>query len=643
MVLIFYTKAITNYSYDIIINEQYVIEVIPMDKLFAKVKKYKNLSISFKLLASTAFLILFSVFLVSFLSYIQYTRDFKEQSANKVQQIIEQASLNIDTYMDDLFRLSVSPFYYDNIIDSLEQNLKHSEMLQLDKTRFIEGFLDQMMIIPRNDILRVMILSDDVYMSERIRTGIDASTDFHNFDWYKKAIVTRGPVFVPAHLEQIVKYPKHTVFSVVNVLRSTRNTEKILGVIKVDANFSGVEAICNKVNMGNEGGMFIIDGSDNIIYSSVSNIPYVDFFNKIKTSGKSYITVNNNRKSYLLNSTTIPRSNWTLVAVNSLNEINKNARHTRNNAFIMSIICSALAILVLTIFIKWFLKPLLSLVKLMQEIQNGNLTVKFDVTHNDEIGYIGSSFNNMVDKINNMLLENTKLVKEVYEAKYLQKEAQINTLFNQIRPHFIYNTLNMISMLIQCGRYEKAVDNINKLSSILRGMANLDKDVSVKYEIELLEAYLGIQASRYDGRLQYKIEIEESLYSYKIPALILQPAVENAVIHGCEAVRDKTLIRIYSMEDKTALLFIIEDNGVGMDAISLKELNDKINNNVITGGNILDSRNKSSGIGLVNINRRIKIRYGQDYGLKIDSNQGLGTKVTIMLPKIPQEGEDYNV
>lgn len=610
-----------------------------------KFKKYRDWSIKFKLLTISTLLILGSVFLVSLFSYIQYTRDFKEQSASRIQQIIEQVSLNIDTYIDDLFRLSVSPYFNNTVMAALEDNINGSEMEQLNKSRLIEGFLDEMMIIPRKDIIRVFILTDNIYSGSRIQTSIDDKFDFHNFDWYREALKTREPVFVPAHLEQIVKNPKFKVFSVVEQIRSARNTDKILGVIKVDANYSGIQAICNKVNMGKEGSLYIIDENKNIIYSSAGGADsldanYTGLNEKIKSSREAYFTTEIGKRPFLVNSIKMERPNWTVVAVNSVNELNKRASYTRNIAFLMAFICSFFAILIFVIFIKRFSNPLLAIVKLMKEVQHGNLSVKFRNTGNDEIGYLGSSFNTMVSKISEVIEQNTNLVKEVYEAKFLQKEAQINALYSQIRPHFIYNTLNMISLMVQCGKYEKAIDNINKLSSILRSMANLDKDTILQSEIDLLNSYLSIQGNRYDGRLEYSIDIDKSFYSYTIPALIFQPVAENAVIHGCEIKKDKTLIKIYNTEEDDCIVFNIEDNGKGMEPETLIKLQAKVDGLGSADTDNVEFPGSRSGIGLVNVNKRIKIRFGQKYGLKIYSTAGHGTCVKIILPKHPPKGGD---
>lgn len=588
-------------------------------------------------------LIILSVAFISFLSYLQYTSDLKEQFSNKNSQITGLVSLNVDTYLDDLFRLSLSPYYNDAVMDALDKRIYGDDIKYLERLRIVENFLDEMMIIPRNDILRVMIFTDEIYSSERIPMALNSKVNYKSFDWYKKVMQLQKPIFIPAQLDQMVKHPKNKVFSVVNILRSTRNTDRIIGVIKVDATYSGIESICSKINMGKDGGIYIIDGNNQIIYSNVKNLPFVAFYNNVKSS-KKYVIQKYKNKSYLTNYTKIPRANWTIVSVSSLDEIYSAAAQTRNNAFVLAIICSVLALIILVILAKWLLEPFLYTIGLMKEVEKGDFKVSFPEIQDDEVGYLDASLNRMLSTINEMMDKNTELVKEVYESKYLQKEAHLKTLYNQIRPHFIYNSLNMISILIQSGRHDKAVDNINKLSSILRCMANCDKNVTLEYELNILEAYLGIQVSRYEGRLEYNIDVNKDLYSSLIPALILQPIVENSVIHGCENRREKTIIKIWSDENSSRIIINIEDNCQGMDEAELEKLKCKLDPNSTLNEEISSQTNgtsTSTGIGLYNVNRRIKIKYGNEYGLTIESIKNKGTIVRITIPKDFKEVSTY--
>lgn len=282
----------------------------------------------------------------------------------------------------------------------------------------------------------------------------------------------------------------------------------------------------------------------------------------------------------------------------------------------------------------------------MREVEQGNLQVSFPTHRNDEMGYLGTSFNGLVTRVNEMLQENTQLVKQVYETDLLQKEAQVQALHNQIRPHFLFNTLNMISMQMQTGKQDKAIDHLHKLSSMLRSMTRMDKDIPLEKELDLLKAYLSIQSSRYEGRLEYGLKIDPDLYGMPIPALLFQPVVENAVIHGCEAKREKTSILISG--EKTArgeVLFTIRDSGQGMSPETLQKLRGKLeqvhSEHPSAGDPDADGIRAGTGIGLLNVNKRIKLKYGSGYGIKVDSMQGQGTAVYVLYPKLDSEGATW--
>lgn len=598
---------------------------------------------SLKLFISTALITLLSILLISFFSFNKYSTSIMKQSSEKVQQIVDMTGLNIQTYLDDLYRLSLSPYYNQNVMDSLEENIDDSDLQILYKTRTIEDFLEQILIIPRNDILRVFILTDKIYKGERIPSTITRDLDFNDFDWYQDALSKTKPIFISAHLEEIIETPKNIVLSIVSSLKSTKNTDQSLGVIKVDANFSGISDICNKVNFGKGGGVFIIDSNNKTIFSNVpslNNIECAEIYNESKINSDVCNIITHNKKDYLINYANIEYANWTIVGVTSLATINNKIINVRNSAFVVAFICFLFAILVILFYLNMYLRPLNKIVHNIHKIREGNLSVVFNVDSNDELGYLSTSLNEMVSELRNMFHENNILVHQIYEAQYLQKEAQIHSLFSQIQPHFIYNTLNMISMLVQSNNLEQAVTNINKLSIILRGLTHLDKEIPVSTELDLLDAYLTIQKNRYIDRLDYVINVDSSYNDYIIPSLLLQPIVENSVIHGCEAKKDTTSINISSCTQDNNIAFIIEDNGVGMNKKTLEKIRTKLSlEKEITSEFNLSK--KGNGIALINVNKRIKIKYGNKYGLFVDSEEGVGTTVKVILPKTPIEEVSY--
>lgn len=592
--------------------------------------RYRDWSIKTKLLLMTGMLILGSVFLESYLSYVQYTKDFENQSSQRVQQIIEQVSLNIDTYLDDLYRLTLFPYRNAAVMASLEDAPPATELGQLEKRRLIEGFLDDMMIYPRKDILRISIMTDQIYSSARLPTKIVPDDKPETYTWYKRALKTQEYIFVPNYMQPNAN-EKVSVFSIVKQLRSISNTQKIIGVIKADANYEGIVAICDKAKMTQNGGLYLLDDRNLSIYSTNSRFQTLAAANTGVTGSRIV-------DGYLVNTASIPKLGWKVVSVNSVSEMNQHALKTRNMAFIFAVASCLFALLVLVLIIRRFVRPLLAIVRLMKEVENGHLDLRFQSMRRDEIGYLGFAFNRLVSKISDMLSANTELVKEVYETKLLQKEAQISALHSQIRPHFLFNTLNLISLSMQSGKVEQAIDHINRLSSIMRSMTQGDKDVTLQREIDLLHAYLGIQCSRYDGRLAYSVDIEPSLHAMRIPSFMIQPIVENSIHHSCEKRKEKTTVSIRSERNGSVLKLIVEDDGVGMDENALARLQAKVS--AMDDSEIASpaaspagaGTSSHNGIGLVNVNKRIKAKYGSDYGLSIHSALGKGTMVIITLP-----------
>ena len=603
-------------------------------------KWYRDWSIKRKLLVIMSLLILLSVTLVSVLSYNRYSDYFTEQTKQQTQQIVEQISINVNTYLDELFRLSLAPYYNNSIMSELETPAEN-DLEKLDKQRKIENFLGSVMILPREDILRVYILTkNDVYSNIKTPYDMDNYLNYTKSEWYRQAISTQDQIFLPVRSEKVFGNNKTQIFSVVQGLRSKKDSSKVLGVIKVDANYAGIKTICDKVQLKADSALFIIDNKKNVVYQN-SRFKSGKLGNDIydaalAINGSNVSDIHGER--YVINTSMLKSTSWKVVAVHSYSQLNQYFLQTRNVAFLMALVCSALAVFVLILFAHSFLNPLFHIVNRMKQVQNGDLTVQVPVKSNDEIGYLTKSFNTMVSRIQTMMLKNTQLVKEVYEMQYLQKEAQYNVLCSQIKPHFLYNTLNTISLLIKCGEQNQAVRDIEQLSFFLRGVMNTDKEIPLSSELKIVDSYLGLQKSRYGDKLSYEIDIPECFMCYRIPALTLQPIVENAVIHGCEFKRGSSMIKVDCTTENDSLMIHVADNGNGMDSAQLEELNHSFHEPPSDKQTEEDDIFTES-IGLINVNSRLQLKFGTKYGLSIVSKIGEGTCVSLHLPQHPEEGD----
>jgi two-component system sensor histidine kinase YesM len=267
-------------------------------------------------------------------------------------------------------------------------------------------------------------------------------------------------------------------------------------------------------------------------------------------------------------------------------------------------------------------EPIGKLADKAQSLGSGDFSLIPVETETKELKMLDDGFNEMVTKINNLI------AKQIEDQKTL-RHAELELLQAQINPHFLYNTLDSIVILAESDRTEDAVKMVTSLSVFFRNSLSKGHDIiSLRTERDQVSSYLAIQAVRYSDILDYEINIPEEFLLFLTPKLILQPLVENALYHGIKNKRGPGKIIITGEQSGDDLLLKVSDNGVGMTAEQLRALQ--------TG--VYEDRH--TGLGLVNVHKRIKLYCGEGYGLTFESKEGLGTTVTVSLPKRLNPNED---
>lgn len=253
----------------------------------------------------------------------------------------------------------------------------------------------------------------------------------------------------------------------------------------------------------------------------------------------------------------------------------------------------------------------------MKEIKSGNLELRADFKTKDEIGILADGFNSLMDKINN-------LVNQIYYEQKEKRESEFKLLQSQIKPHFLYNTIETIISFIKLNLSDNAMKTAKYLANFYRISLSKGKDIiSIEDEMHLIDSYLSIQKLRYVETLDYKLDFNEEILKYQIPKLTLQPLVENAIYHGLRQKEEKGMIEVKGYLKDGIINIEVIDDGVGMTDELIERVLHRPQKN-----------KKNMDFGIYNVNSRLKLLYGEKFGLTIESRVGEYTKVIVRLPAI---------
>lgn len=261
--------------------------------------------------------------------------------------------------------------------------------------------------------------------------------------------------------------------------------------------------------------------------------------------------------------------------------------------------------------------PLTKLTERVRDIQRGDFEQHIPVEAKAvEIQTLSDGFEEMVGQLNSLIQENKK-------AERRKRHAELELLQAQINPHFLYNTLDTIIWLIEADKKEESIEMVSALSDFFRFCLSRGKDIiTLEEEQKHVLSYLSIQKIRYQDRMDYDVSIPESLYGYSIPKLTLQPLVENSIYHGIKLQREKGVIKVNAVDIGDKIELTVRDNGAGMSEERLAEMRSAIENG------------EKVGFGLRTVHQRMQLLFGDEYGLKISSSEGVGTTITAVIPKV---------
>lgn len=580
--------------------------------------------ISIKRTTILVFIIMYALFFlmtsINLYSYSQYefsktNKVIKNFNTTLSQQIYEK--------FNNLSDVSKYPLIIPDI-DKLHSILTSNEKYEINDYNYLL-YLCEMMLIQSESINGAFIynLSGNGVFSSR-NTPNSIIKNSLSETWFKTFLENDDTIsFIPfIKSTDIFEYTSSNSESLIGIARKIIDlkTQEVTGVLLITIPISDLLKILTKDLPYNNQILSVFDSTGNLIVSSNYDIDFSPFFDELNTtSTEPSVKTITNIDPYFTTSNKIPLTNWILISAIPNADV-----YSINSLYIFSFItniifCSILLIVLYNLFINRIFNPINYLIDNMEKSHiEKNLTSNLTYNKNDEIGILVNSYNEMKGRINDLININ-------YKNKIEQKDLELKQLQNQINPHFIYNTLESIHMMAELNDDEETSIMAEYFGSIIRYSMNRKiNTVKLKEEINIIDNYIYLQKIRFDQLFIIENLITEDVLECEIIKMIIQPLIENAIYHGLSECSSNGKIIIQGQKIGNELLLTISDNGIGIQAEALKDLNDYIN----------DKNNKFKGIALRNINRRLKLNYGKQYGLEIFSVFGHGTSMVLTLPYI---------
>ncbi len=518
------------------------------------------------------------------------------------RQAVDQVANTVSSYVDDMH----------GVMDLLERTLEDSTV---DRDGFFQAFLSI-----RPDVVAV--------------TTYDPSGALQNcwaLDHVPRKTVVENLSFNPGTARESAISQPHvaSIFEgwypwVVTMLAPIQSAGAETWVA-LDLSFDSISAYINNVGIGQHGYCFLMDEAGAIIYHPQQQLIYSD----LKQEDTTHLVdcadgvVARGNAIYAIRS--VENSRWRVVGVSYVDElITSNVQEMAGILWLVAGLVFLAAFLCSVVLSRALSRPLRGLSAAMRQFEQDAGSFSYTpVGGAREVRELSDSFGHMVGKIQ-------QLMDTVRREEINLRKTELKALQAQINPHFLYNTLDSIAWMCEQGRSAEAVQMVNALARLFRiSISRGHELIPIRSELQHAESYLQIQKHRYKDQFTYHFDVDESLLDFLCNKITLQPIIENAIYHGINGLVDEGEIRITLRADGEDILFIVADNGVGMEPEQIEAIMRK-------------ERSDRTGIGIKNVNDRLKIYFGEKYGIVIDSEPDEGTRVSVRMPRVREEAPYEN-
>ncbi len=572
-------------------------------------------SIQSTMMVSFSVLMVIAVLIFLFIALNYTSNSIYENSVNYTSQIIKQVNYDIDSYVKYLENISYIVSTSSDVSNYLYNENQTEKEREEEEKRILSQF--KTILDSRSDIYNIAVVANNG--RSVLNDGHDEFTEYINIkeqDWYNAALTAKdGTAISSSHVQNSIKSSYKWVITLSKALVNY-NTGKQDGVFFVDLNYTAISELCSNNSIGNKGYIFILDEDGNIIYHPKQQLMYsgliTEKIDEIMAADTDYL--NTGDRDHTISKS--DKTGWTVVGAANTSELLKNNKQAQMMYLLVAAVLLLGVLVISNIISREITRPIRQLRDSMSMVEEG----KFDkanvaVTAENEIGSLSKSFNVMTERIHTLMEQN------VYEQKQKRKN-EMRALQAQINPHFLYNTLDSIIWMSEAGQNEDVVLMTSALAKLLRQSISNDKEqVTLAEEIDYVRSYLTIQKMRYKDKLEYSIEVAPEIRNVMIIKFALQPLVENAIYHGLKYKETKGNLNIRGYERGSKVCITVADDGVGMDNEALEHIFDESK-----------KEHKSNGVGVPNVQKRLQLYYGSEYGITYISRKGVGTVATVTVP-----------
>lgn len=595
------------------------------NKYFKHVDKLKPKGIQTTIMAAFSVISISIMLILGVVLYMRFSTMSREETVQSTRKLMEQTGENLEDYLVSMRQISDAAYY--NVIKENDLSAQDQE-IQTKMNLLYEANRDNLQSIAIYNDYGSLMAAEPVAAQKE-------DPDVTNQGWYKQAVEEMENMhFSTPHIQNLFddgtqRY--YWVISLSRVVELTDNGVSQLGVLLVDMDYSAISRMMNQINTSNNGQYYYLcDNTGEIIYHP-RQIQISDGITSEDSEvvaeykdGVYDIPFQGEQRKVLVN--TISYTGWKLVGVIPYDTLSAGTINIRYFIILIILLMAMMLVIVNRVVALRISSPILKLNNSVKEYEAGEKPEIY-IGGSSEIRHLGLSIQRSYEQIDTLM---KKIVLEQNE----RRKSEFDALQSQINPHFLYNALESITWMVEGERNDEAVFMISQLAKLFRISLSKGRTViSIKDELQHAQSYMNIQMVRYKNTFSVVFDVDPEVYSCCIVKLVLQPLLENAINYGVEGMDDSGEIRVTGREENGTVILSVSDNGFGMteEQVSL----------VLTDSTRIHKH--GSGVGLVNVNNRIKILFGKEYGLKVESEPDEGTTVSIRIPAIPYTEENRKI